>query len=239
VLVVHLYGQLRDPESWAAFCRDHQLQLIEDCAQAHGAADSGRRAGTFGAVGVFSFYPTKNLGAKGDAGALITNSDEARSRLRTLRNCGMRDRYEHIEAGLNSRLDELQAAILRARLDWLERFNKRRQEIARRYLAEIKNSQVELLTPPVAPDNHVYHLFVVRSRERDRLADYLKMHGVQTLIHYPIPAHLQHCCRHIRFDSSGLPNAELHARQCLSIPCQPQMTDDQASLVIETVNKFQ
>ena len=238
LLLVHLYGQVPNMADWAAFCADAGITLLEDCAQAHGARHNGQQAGTFGRWGAFSFYPTKNLGAKGDAGALVTDSEEVAVGVRQLRNYGMRSRYEHASAGFNSRLDELQAAILAVRLPWLDRFNSRREEIAARYRREIRNPRVELLAEPIQPENHVYHLFVVHCSERDRLADFLKHNGIQTLIHYPIPAHQQACCTGLRRDPAGLRNAEAHAQQCLSIPCHPQLTDDEVSEVIEALNRF-
>ena len=238
ILLVHLYGQVREMETWTTFCEKKKIHLLEDCAQAHGAICNSKHAGTFGTWGAFSFYPTKNLGAKGDAGALVTNSEEVAARVRTLRNCGTTNRYEHAETGLNSRLDELQAAILSARLNWLQRFNARRQEIAKKYLAEITNSRIQLLSPPIASENHVYHLFVVRCTERDRLQQFLKEHGVETLIHYPIPVHRQECCNNLRCDPRGFPSAEAHAEQCLSLPCHPQLRDDDVVAIIAAINQF-
>ena len=168
-------------DAWRKFCAEHQLYLLEDCAQAHLASWNGVKAGTFGTWGAFSFYPTKNLGALGDAGALITESDEVAMKARHLRNYGESERYHHTELGLNSRLDELQAAILSARLNWLDRFIAAPALVAGRYYAEIENPKVKLLSRPPAPENHVYHLFVVRSPERDRLRERLKDLGVQTL----------------------------------------------------------
>jgi dTDP-4-amino-4,6-dideoxygalactose transaminase len=238
VLLVHLYGQCREMKSWVTFCEQRKIHLLEDCAQAHGAICDSKHAGTFGTWGAFSFYPTKNLGAKGDAGAIVTNSETIATRLKTLRNCGTVKRYEHGELGLNSRLDELQAAILSARLDWLERFNARRQAIAKRYFAELKNRRMQLLSAPITPENHVYHLFVVRCGERDRPADFLKQRGIETLIHYPIPAHRQECGRDLRTDPRGLPHSELHAAQCLSLPCHPQLRDDDVAAIIAAINAF-
>ena len=234
-LLVHLYGQLHDMDRWIAFCSNAKIDFLEDCAHAHGAVWNGRHAGAFGQWGAFSFYPTKNLGAKGDAGALVTNSEEIASRAQRLRNYGSTNRYEHPEAGLNSRLDEMQAAILSTRLHWLERFNARRQEIARRYSNGIKNPRVAL---PEQAASHVYHLFVVRCPDRDRLAKFLNEHGVETLIHYPIAAHQQGCCQSVRCDSRGLSNAETHAQRCLSLPSHPQLSDDDVSKVIDLVNQF-
>ncbi|MEY2539195.1 MAG: hypothetical protein QOG67_2935 [Verrucomicrobiota bacterium] len=238
VLLVHLYGQLRDIEHWQEFCAQADIHLLEDCAQAHGASWNGQRAGTFGIWGAFSFYPTKNLGAKGDAGALITNSPEIAERVKALRNCGASKRDELAEAGLNSRLDELQAAFLSARLDWLTRFNDRRREIARMYFAQVSNPRVQLLDQPAKLESHVYHLFVIRSVERDRLADFLKGKGIATLIHYPVPAHRHRCCDTIAGKTGPLPDAEAHAAQCLSIPCHPQLRDDDVARVIEALNQF-
>jgi dTDP-4-amino-4,6-dideoxygalactose transaminase len=239
VLLVHLYGQVREMEHWRSFCETAKIHLLEDCAQAHGAVWKGQHAGGFGVWGAFSFYPTKNLGAKGDAGGITTNSEEIAVRVKSLRNYGSTKRYEHAEAGLNSRLDELQAAILSVRLNRLERFNARRLEIAKKYLAGITNPQIQLLAAPIAAENHIYHLFVVRCAARDRLAGFLKEHGIETLIHYPVPAHRQGCCKNIRCDPHGLRNAESHAEQCLSIPCQPQLRDDEVEAVIGTLNQFE
>jgi dTDP-4-amino-4,6-dideoxygalactose transaminase len=238
ILLVHLYGQVCDMTSWIEFCRDAKIHLLEDCAQAHGAVFDRRGSGSVGAWGAFSFYPTKNLGAKGDAGAVVTNSKEVATRMKRLRNCGTTDRYTHTDAGLNSRLDEVQAAVLSVRLGWLKRFNARRQEIARRYLAEIKNPRIQLLAPPHHSENHVYHLFVIRCAQRDALLDFLTSKDVAALIHYPIPAHRQACCNGNRHDPSGLPNADLHAQQCVSIPCHPQLTDKNVAQVIDTINAF-
>jgi dTDP-4-amino-4,6-dideoxygalactose transaminase len=239
VLLVHLYGRMPAMDSWTAFCEARKIDLLEDCAQAHGATWNRRRSGSFGAFGAFSFYPTKNLGARGDSGALVTDSEELAARAQELRNYGARNRYEHPQAGLNSRLDELHAAILCVRLSWLDRFNSRRQEIAGRYLAALDNPGITLLLPPPAESSYVYHLFVVRCQQRDRLAAFLRQRGIETLVHYPIPAHRQGCCRELRCDPHGLPNAERHADECLSIPCHPQLGDDEVESVIAALNAFE
>lgn len=237
VLLVHLYGQVRDMDHWARLCSTAGIHLLEDCAQAHGAKWQGKVAGSMGTFGAYSFYPTKNLGAKGDGGALVTNDPALAARAQTIRNYGQTKRYIHGTLGVNSRLDELQAAILSVRLNWLERFNQRRQAIARMYFQGVTNPEVELLAPPCDQQNHVYHLFVIRSSKRDALAQFLKERGVETLIHYPIPAHEQSCLPPekllIRF-----PSAEKHGKLCLSIPCHPQLTDEQAQHVIDAVNAF-
>ena len=239
VLLVHLYGQVRDMTRWEDFCREHNLMLLEDCAQAHLAEWDGRIAGSFGKFGAYSFYPTKNLGALGDAGALVTNDVALADCAKRLRNYGQSERYHHPEVGMNSRLDELHAAILVERLAWLDTFTEARKHIAGMYYQEISNSHINLLAKPPSRGNHVYHLFVVLCEERDRLSSYLTAAGIANLSHYPIPVHHQPPCRATKMDSDGLANAEQHASQCLSIPCHPQMTQDEIGKVIEVINAFQ
>lgn len=239
MLLVHLYGQARDMESWTALCERHGIALLEDCAQAHLARWNGKVAGSFGRFGAYSFYPTKNLGALGDAGVLVSDDHELAQRAAVLRNYGQSERYHHTELGLNSRLDELQAALLRVRLERLDGFTERRREIAKAYRQRISNPRVRLLAEPIHPESHVYHLFVLISEERDRLAQYLKSNGVETYVHYPVPVHFQAPCKDLRVDPNGLPVAELHAAQCISIPCHPQMTDAEISTVIEVINAFE
>lgn len=239
VLLVHLYGQIRDMENWDAFCREHNLMLLEDCAQAHLAQWRGRVAGSFGRFGAYSFYPTKNLGAVGDAGALVTNDAKLSEQAMQLRNYGQSERYHHPEIGMNSRLDEIQAAILIERLAWLDSFTEKRRSIASAYYQNIANASIKLLAEPEDKGSHVYHLFVVTCEERDRLSVYLTNAGISNLSHYPIPVHQQPPCLTIKSDPFGLPSAEQHANHCLSIPCHPQMTHDQVEKVIETLNAFQ
>ncbi len=238
ILLVHLYGRMPGMAPWVALCRDRGLVLAEDCAQAHSARVGGKTAGTFGAWGAYSFYPTKNLGAIGDAGALVTDDPQIGASARILRNYGQENRYEHSRLGMNSRLDELQAALLEARLPWLDRFIERRRAIAARYHEGIRNHALRLLALPVEESAHVYHLFVIACEERDRLAQHLKERGIESLIHYPIPAHLQAPCSGLRRDPRGLAHSEKHARTCLSIPCQPQMSDADVGTVIEALNAF-
>ena len=212
-------------EPWVKLCADRGLALIEDCAQAHLAQQGGRAAGAWGTWGAYSFYPTKNLGALGDAGALVTNDGELAALARELRNYGQANRHEHTRLGMNSRLDELQAALLSVRLEWLEKFTARRCEIAGRYCAEIGNPALRLPAPPAEASAHVYHLFVILCEQRDRLAAFLAQRGIESQIHYPIPAHRQPPGRDFRKDPAGLANSEAHAARCLSIPCHPQMID--------------
>lgn len=238
VLPVHLYGQIADMDAWTAFCAEHRLLLVEDCAQAHLAAWNGRRAGTFGQAGAYSFYPTKNLGAPGDAGALISTDAAVAERARVLRNYGQSERYHHPQLGMNSRLDEMQAAILNVRLRWLEEFTARRRAVAAAYQAGIANPLVRPLPAPAVAERHVHHLFVVLCDERERLQAHLQAAGVQSLIHYPVPVHRQPPCRDVRCDPQGLPQAERHAATCLSLPCHPALSDAEVAQVIKAVNAF-
>ena len=238
ILLVHLYGQLRDMDKWELLCGESGIALLEDCAQAHGALWRGKSAGSFGRWGAFSFYPTKNLGGVGDGGALVTNREEIAQKVAMLRNYGQSERYHHPLLGMNSRLDELQAAILTVRLEWLEVFTRRRREIARSYDRGISNSLIQKLAEPEEVENHVHHLYVIRSPERDRLAAHLRERGVSTLIHYPIPLHRQEPCRGVAMDPGGLPQSEEHAATSLSIPCHPQMSDNHVTDVITAINEF-
>lgn len=238
IVLVHLYGQIRDMDNWQNICAEHGISLVEDCAQSHLASWQGRIAGNFGVAGAYSFYPTKNLGAPGDAGMLVTNDAKLAERAAQLRNYGQSVRYHHPEIGLNSRLDEIQAAILTERLRWLLGFTQRRQEIAYTYHAKIQNPAVQLLASPEEPASHVYHLFVVACEQRDELQLFLTGKGVQTLIHYPVPIHHQKPCQDIRCDPEGLLHSEMYAAQCLSLPCHPQMSDEDVQQVIEIVNDF-
>ena len=189
IMPVHLYGHCADMDAILEFAARHDLYVIEDAAQAHGACYKGRKAGGIGHLGCFSFYPTKNLGACGDAGAVVTNDQELAARLRRLRNYGESRKYHHESMGYNSRLDELQAAILRVKLPRLEQWNETRRNLAAGYLSRIDE---RFCLPKVRPGFvHSYHLFVIQSEERDKLQEHLLAHNIQTLIHYPIPCHLQ------------------------------------------------
>jgi dTDP-4-amino-4,6-dideoxygalactose transaminase len=238
VLLVHLYGQARDVVVWAAFCDANGLTLVEDCAQAHLAVSGGQAAGTFGPIAAHSFYPTKNLGALGDAGAIVTDDPGLASKSSQLRNYGQQERYKHVSLGMNSRLDEMQAAILSARLDWLPEFTERRRVVAERYRCELTNPAVRLLDAPRERGEHVFHQFVVTCDDREALAEHLARRDVASLVHYPVPMHRQPALAGIRIAEGGLTVGERHAQTCLSIPCHPQLTDDDASAVIESVNSF-
>lgn len=238
IVLVHLYGQVRSMDKWQKFCHQMNLTLIEDCAQAHLATWNGQVAGSFGLAGAYSFYPTKNLGAIGDGGMLVTGDGNLAERARRLRNYGQSVRYYHPDIGLNSRLDELQAAVLAARLNWLREFTERRQQIAEAYNQGINHTCVKKLILPEEKSAHVYHLYVVTCPERDALHKHLNTHQIQSLIHYPVPVHHQIPCRDIPRDPDGLRYSEQHANTCLSLPCHPQMTDHQVQSVINVVNCF-
>lgn len=238
VVLVHLYGHMYEVSNWRDECLKRGLFLIEDCAQAHGSKWKGVSSGGFGALGAFSFYPTKNLGALGDGGAILTKSDDLAASIRVILNYGQSQRYHHPVLGLNSRLDEMQAAILMERLMYLEEFIERRRQIANHYRAELKNRNITLLQAPEFPENHVYHLFVVKANRRSSFAEYLEKNGITTLSHYPIPAHKQKASFNFRVDSSGLPNTEQYSNQCISIPCHPQMSEADVQFVIEKINAF-
>jgi dTDP-4-amino-4,6-dideoxygalactose transaminase len=239
VLVVHLYGQVRQMHVWQDLCERLGVALIEDCAQSHLARLGGQYAGTFGAAGAYSFYPTKNLGAIGDAGAVVTQSAQLAQRVSMLRNYGQSERYHHPMLGMNSRLDELQAALLSVRLAWLEQFTQRRQRIAAAFDTGIRHRSIRLLVAADEPAAHVHHLYVVCTDRRAALQEYLKQAGVQTLIHYPVPVHLQASSHEFGHDPAGLGHAEAHGAQCLSLPCHPQMSDADVEHVIASVNSFE
>ena len=238
VLLVHLYGQIRAMNEWEKLCARHNLLLLEDAAQAHGAEWHGRRAGAFGQWAAYSFYPTKNLGCLGDGGALCTNDGALGSLTAQFRNYGQSERYHHPILGLNSRLDEIQAAFLQTMLKHLPATTARRRQTAARYHANLRSSRVTLLAPPETTLSHAYHLFVVCAEERTALQSHLASRKIQSLIHYPICAHHQPPTTELRRDPRGLVSAERFASQCLSIPCHPYLTDSEVEVVIEAINAF-
>lgn len=238
IILVHLFGQIKDMEAWQNLAREHNLYLIEDCAQSHLSQWNGKTAGSWGKAGVFSFYPTKNLGAIGDAGCIITQDKALAEKSAMLRNYGQVDRYNHAAYGLNSRLDELQAAILLEKGKSLISDTQRRQDIAARYHDEIKNDAITLLDKPSQTSAHVYHLYVVLCENRDKLAKHLEAHNIQSLIHYPIVSQDQPCGIHYIVDKENTPNARFFAKRCLSLPCHPHLSDEEVSTVISVVNSF-
>ena len=237
VMPVHLYGQPCDMDSIMEIAQKYNLYVIEDCAQAHGATYKGKRIGSFGDVAGFSFYPGKNLGALGDAGATVTNKKELADRVRALGNYGSDYKYHHIYKGNNSRLDEMQAAFLSAKLPHLERMNEERRRIAKRYLDEIKNPEIIL---PYVPDyvEPVWHIFGIRCKKRNELEIYLNECGIGTNKHYPIPIHLQECYKDMRFNKGDFPIAEEISETELSLPMYYGLTDEQIGYVVDTINNF-
>jgi dTDP-4-amino-4,6-dideoxygalactose transaminase len=233
VVTTHLYGRLADVEALAEWCRAKGIALVEDCAQAHGASRNGRRAGAFGTLACFSFYPTKNLGALGDAGAVVTSDERLASNLRALRQYGWQAKYDaRVAGGVNSRLDELQAAVLNVRLPSLDARNALRRNVARRYSERIRHPAIAV--PPVPGDEFVGHLYVVRARERDALKAHLAARGIASDVHYPIPDHMQQAYE-VR---ASLPVTERLAGEVLTLPCFPELRDDEVDAVIEACNAW-
>ncbi|MDE6912860.1 MAG: DegT/DnrJ/EryC1/StrS family aminotransferase [Lachnospiraceae bacterium] len=237
VMVTHLYGQASNMNLIAEIAGKHQLALIEDCAQSHGACFDGRMTGSFGISGCFSFYPTKNLGAFGDAGAVVTDNKEFADKLRMMRNYGSRVRYYNEIEGLNSRLDEIQAAFLRVKLKYIDELNDERRRLAAAYDIGIRNDKIIL--PKVRDGaNSIYHQYVICCREREELQKFLQEKDIQTQIHYPIPPHLAECYRHLGHKKGEFPLTERYAQEVLSIPIYTGMTDTEQQYVIAQLNEF-
>jgi len=237
VVPVHLYGLTADMDPITDIAREYELTVVEDAAQGHGAMYGGRKAGTIGDFAAFSFYPSKNLGCYGDGGAVTAKNASDADRLKMLRNYGQRRRDEHPVKGINSRLDEIQAAILCAKLPFLDDWTTRRRQIAHRYNELIQESAV---AKPVVeePTRHVFHLYVVRHHERDRLMSHLTACGVGSIAHYPVPIHLQHAYADLGLSSGAYPVAEAAASQVLSLPIFPQLADAEVAYVAECINSF-
>ncbi|WP_192022374.1 DegT/DnrJ/EryC1/StrS family aminotransferase [Shewanella sp. WPAGA9] len=235
ILPVHLYGQISPMRDIMQLAKQHNLLVLEDCAQAHGAMIDGKMAGTWGDAGAFSFYPGKNLGALGDAGAVTTDDDKMFDVLSALRNYGSHEKYKNKFKGVNSRLDEIQAAMLRVKLRHLQSETQARQQAAKLYLNGINNP---LITLPevVNSEGHVWHLFVIKVNERDKLMSYLKENSIQTLIHYPIPPHKQDAYNEFR--EMVLPKTELMHEQVLSLPMSPVISSHELCKIIEILNDW-
>ena len=237
VLVTHLYGAAARMDKIVDICKKHGLRLVEDCAQSHGACFKGKMTGTFGDVGCFSFYPSKNLGAFGDAGAVVVNDQKLAQDFKMYRNYGSEKRYYNKVVGANSRLDELQAGLLRVRLKHMDEITAQRVALAERYSREIKNPLITL--PQTPPDtNCVWHQYVIRCDCRDELADYLGGLGIGTIIHYPIPPHLSEAYAYLGHGKGFLPITERFADTVLSIPMYNGMTEDEQTAVIDAINNF-
>lgn len=234
IIVTHLYGLMHDVEKVMAIARPAGARVLEDCAQAHGAVLNGNRAGSVGDAAAFSFFPTKNLGAIGDGGAVVSSDPLVAERTRHLRQYGWERKYHVCErGGRNSRLDEIQAAVLNCKLDLLDKWNSRRRRIAKIYSEGIEHENV--VTPPLRGDEWTAHLYVVKCADRERLADHLRQSGIATDIHYPVPDHLQVVCENSK-PSHDLPVTEELAGLVLTLPCFPEMTDAEIRRVVDTVN---
>jgi len=237
ILPVHLYGQPVDMQPAMQLARLYNLKVIEDACQAHGAEYNGEKVGTIGDIGCFSFYPTKNLGAYGDGGMAITNNERLADRIRSLRNYGQREAYHSLIRGINSRLDEIQAAILRVKLKKLEQWNNSRRAKARLYNQLLQNTDV--ITPVEKEySKHVYHLYVTRSKHRNSLKEYLKSKGITTNIHYPIPVHLQKAFADLKPQKGCLPTTEQYANEILSLPLYPELRQEQIEYICDAIAKF-
>ncbi len=233
IVPVHLYGQPADMQKIMAIAKKHNLAVIEDAAQAHGARDNGAAIGTIGEFGCFSFFPGKNLGAYGDAGAIVTNNADLARKARMFANHGRIEKYNHEFEGMNSRLDGMQAAVLSVKLKYLEQWTERRRTIAKRYDEELRNV---VTTPSVRADTrHVYHLYVVRVQERDRLIAKLKEKNISTGIHYPIPLPFLKAYAYLGHNAADFPVAHACKDQILSLPIHGDMTDDQVAYVIDEI----
>ena len=237
VLVTHLYGMASKMDEIVSICKKYKLKLVEDCAQSHGACFDGKMTGSFGDIGCFSFYPSKNLGAFGEGGAITTNDESIDRACRTFRNYGSQKRYYNEVVGTNSRLDEIQAGLLRVRLSHLDELTEEKRKIADKYNQELNNSLIKL--PQLAEGaTCVWHQYVITCNERDRLIEYLRGKDIGTIIHYPIPPHLQECYQNLGYKEGDFPITEKLANTVLSIPMYNGMTDEEQSYVIEAINAF-
>lgn len=234
---VHLYGHAARMDEILEVCSRHRVKVLEDACQAHGALYKGKKVGSMGHAATFSFYPTKNLGGYGDGGIVVTDSGEAYERAVKLRNYGQEGKHVHVIDGFNTRLDEIQAAILSYKLKALDAWNDKRRTLADLYNKGLADTPV--MTPREAPwAHHVYHLYVIRSEKRDDLMQYLKGQGVTTLIHYPTPIHLQKVYAHLGYGKGSFPKAEKAASEILSLPMYPSLTEDEVAYVCDTIKAF-
>lgn len=237
IMVVHLYGQASNMNRIVEIAERHNLPIIEDCAQSHGACFAGKMTGSFGISGCFSFYPTKNLGAFGDAGAIVTDDRELADKIRMMRNYGSRIKYHNEIEGINSRLDEMQAALLRVKLTHIQELNDERRVLGERYTKGIINDK--LIKPVIREGaDSIFHQYVIRCEEREKLQSYLEAQGIQTQIHYPIPPHLAECYQHLGHKPGEFPITEQYANEFLSLPLYTGMTWEEQDYVIEKLNAY-
>lgn len=237
ILVVHLYGQASNMGPVMKIANKYGLKVVEDCAQSHGACFNGQMTGTFGDIGCFSFYPSKNLGAFGDGGAIVTNDEKIADDVRVFRNYGSEKRYYNRVVGTNSRLDEIQAGLLRVRLSHIKELEEDKRQICFRYLNELKNDSIQL--PGIREGaTHIWHQFVIRTERRQELIEYLSEKEIGTIIHYPIPPHLSEAYQFLQVPKGSLPVTEKYAETVLSIPLYNGMTEEEQTYVISAINKF-
>lgn len=237
ILSVHLYGQPCDVDVINALARTHKLFVIEDACQAHGAIYKGKKIGNLSDLSCFSFYPGKNLGAYGDGGMITTNNKKLAEKIKILRNIGQKEKYFHIEKGYNSRLDTIQAAVLLAKLIYLDKWNERRRKIAGLYNSLLNKLDIIV---PYEPDNvkSNYHLYVIRAKKRDELFEFLKKNNIFCGIHYPIPVHLQKCMKELGYKKGDFPIAEKYAKEILSLPIFPELTEKEVKYIVGTIKRF-
>lgn len=241
IIVVHLYGQPDKLDEIKKIIKDtgREIHLIEDACQAHGALYKGKRVGNFGVFSAFSFYPGKNLGAYGDGGAIVTSDESLAKRVTMLREYGQIRKYYHETVGINSRLDTIQAAVLRTKLPHLDSWNKMRQKWAAYYTKRLQKELPSVKTPMIIPDRkRIFHLYVVEVSRRDGLLRFLNELGIQSLIHYPIPLHMQHAFAHLKHKKGDFPNAEKTADRIISLPMHPDLTKQQVDFVIDSIKQF-
>lgn len=238
ILAVHLYGQSCYMDPIIEVVDRNHLLLVEDCAQSHGAGYKGKMTGSFGHISCFSFYPTKNLGAFGDGGAIVTDNEELDEKIRMLRNYGSRIKNQHEIEGYNSRLDEIQAALLNVKLSHIYELNLERKNIANRYLTEIRNQQI-ILPEKREDTDHIYHIFVIKTKNRSGFREYMDKNGVSTQVHYPIPPHLSQCYRYMGIKKGSFPITERFAEEIVSIPLYNGMLDSEINYVIDIINGYQ
>ena len=237
ILVVHLYGQASNMKPIMDLANKYNLRVVEDCAQSHGACFAGKTTGTFGDIGCFSFYPSKNLGAFGDAGAIVTDDAKIADDIRVYRNYGSEKRYYNRVVGTNSRLDELQAGLLRVRLSHMAELEADKRHICERYLKEVNNPNIVL--PMIREGStHIWHQFVIKTKRREELIEYLNEKGIGTIIHYPIPPHMSEAYQYLKVGEGSLPITEEYAKTVLSIPLYNGMTEEEQTYVIEAINAF-
>ncbi len=237
IIAVHLYGQMADMDGLMALAKEFHLRVIEDACQAHGALYKNKKAGSFGDIACFSFYPTKNLGCYGDGGAVVTQNDEFAARIQSLRNYGQTEKYHYREIGYNSRLDEVQAAVLRVKLRHLPSYIEARRTCANAYAAELRDTDLVI---PEEDDGryHTYHLYVVRTAKRDALVEWLTARGVTTLIHYPVPLHLQEAYEPLQYHAGDFPIAEQCSQEILSLPMFPELKKEEVTYVTNAIGDF-